>query len=45
VVFWQARIILPFVLALLSWFSGEFSGHWLGKWLGHRPVRSTWIAR
>jgi adenylate cyclase len=45
VVFWQARIILPFVLALLSWFIGEFSGHWLGKWLGHRPVRSTWIAR
>ena len=30
---------------LLSWFIGEFSGHWLGKWLGHRPVRSTWIAR
>jgi adenylate cyclase len=45
VVFWQARIILPIVLALLSWFIGEFSGHWLGKWLGHRPVRSTWIAR
>ena len=45
VVFWQARIILPIVLALLSWFIGEFSGHWLGKWLGHRPVRSKWIAR
>ena len=45
VVFSQARIVLPIVLALLSWFIGEFSGHWLGKWLGHRPVRSTWIAR
>jgi adenylate cyclase len=45
VVFSQARIVLPIVLALLSWFIGEFSGHWLGKWLGRRPVRSTWIAR
>jgi CHASE2 domain-containing sensor protein len=44
-VFWQARIILPIVLALLAWFIGEFSGHWLGKWLGHRPRRAVWFQR
>ena len=36
-VFWQSRIILPIVLALVAWFMGEFSGHYLGRWLGHRP--------
>jgi adenylate cyclase len=44
-VFWQARIILPLVLALLAWFIGEFSGHWLGKWLGHRPGRAVGFAQ
>lgn len=44
-VFWQVRIILPIVLALLAWFIGEFSGHWLGKWLGPRPGRSLWFAK
>jgi CHASE2 domain-containing sensor protein len=35
-VFWQWRIILPIVLALLAWFIGEISGHYLGRWLGPR---------
>jgi adenylate cyclase len=35
-VFWQARIVLPIVLALLAWFLGEFAGHYLGRWLGPR---------
>jgi len=43
--FWQARIILPIVLALLAWFMGEFSGHYLGRWLGHRPDRAKWFAK
>jgi membrane protein DedA with SNARE-associated domain len=37
-VFWQGRIILPIVLALLAWFLGEFAGHYLGRWLGHAPL-------
>jgi len=44
IVFWQWRIILPIVLALLAWFIGEFCGHWLGKWLGRRTPRS-WFAQ
>jgi adenylate cyclase len=36
-VFWQWRIILPIVLALLAWFLGEFAGHYLGRRLG--PAR------
>jgi CHASE2 domain-containing sensor protein len=45
-VFWQARIILPVVLALMAWFLGEFSGHYLGRWLGPRPAdRSRWFVR
>jgi CHASE2 domain-containing sensor protein len=35
-VFWQYRIILPIVLALLAWFIGEFSGHYVGRWFGAR---------
>lgn len=42
-VFWQSRIILPIVLALLAWFMGEFAGHILGRWLGHRPDRTMWF--
>lgn len=44
-VFWQFRIILPTVLALLAWFMGEFSGHNLGRWLGHRPDRAMWFGK
>jgi CHASE2 domain-containing sensor protein len=44
-VFWQFRIILPLVLALLAWFLGEFSGHYLGKWLGYRTDRSRWFVK
>jgi CHASE2 domain-containing sensor protein len=33
-VFWQWRIILPMLLALLAWFLGEFAGLYLGRWLG-----------
>ena len=43
--FWQLRIIMPIVLALLAWFIGEFTGHWLGKWLGPRPARKMWVAQ
>jgi len=43
--FWQSRIILPIVLALLAWFMGEFSGHYLGRWLGHRPDRAKWFTK
>jgi adenylate cyclase len=43
--FWQVRIIMPIVLALLAWFIGEFTGHWLGKWLGPRPANKAWFAR
>ena len=38
-VFWQFRIILPLVLALMAWFLGEFSGHYLGSWLGERKAK------
>jgi len=44
-VFWQFRIILPLVLALLAWFLGEFSGHYLGKWLGYNTDRSRWFVK
>jgi CHASE2 domain-containing sensor protein len=40
-VFWQFRIILPLVLALMAWFLGEFSGHYLGTWLGERKARDA----
>ncbi len=40
-VFWQWRIILPIVLALLAWFLGEFAGHYLGRWLGPRTVERS----
>jgi len=45
VVFWQFRIILPLVLALLAWFLGEFSGHYLGRWLGYNSDRSKWFVK
>jgi hypothetical protein len=45
VVFWQLRIILPLVLALMAWFLGEFSGHYLGRWLGYNTDRSRWFVR
>ena len=45
IVFWQSRIIMPIVLALLAWFMGEFSGHHLGRWLGHRPERAMWFGK
>ena len=45
IVFWQFRIILPIVLALLAWFIGEFLGHHAGRWLGPRPDRAVWLAR
>jgi adenylate cyclase len=44
-VFWQFRIILPLVLALLAWFLGEFSGHYLGRWLGYNTDRSRWFVK
>lgn len=45
-VFWQFRIILPVVLALLAWFLGEFSGRYIGRWLGHRAAeRQRWFAK
>jgi CHASE2 domain-containing sensor protein len=45
-VFWQFRIILPVVLALMAWFLGEFSGRYIGRWLGHRSAeRSRWFAK
>ena len=45
-VFWQFRIILPIVLALLAWFLGEFSGHNVGRWLGHSGYdRKAWFFR
>jgi CHASE2 domain-containing sensor protein len=43
-VFWQWRIILPIVLALMAWFLGEFTGHYIGRWLGHAD-RSRWFVR
>lgn len=39
IVFWQFRIIVPVVLALLAWFIGEFLGHYVGRWLGTRPAQ------
>jgi adenylate cyclase len=45
-VFWQFRIILPIVLALLAWFLGEFSGVNIGRWLGHSGYdRKAWFFR
>jgi len=44
-VFWQFRIILPLVLALLAWFLGEFCGHYLGRWLGYNSDRSRWFVK
>ena len=44
-VFWQFRIILPIVLALLAWFIGEFLGKYAGRWLGPRPQQSAWFAK
>ena len=45
-VFWQWRIILPIVLALMAWFLGEFTGHYIGRWLGPRNAdRSRWFVR
>jgi len=45
-VFWQFRIVLPIVLALLAWFIGEFAGHNAGRWLGPRPPSpSMWFTR
>jgi adenylate cyclase len=44
--FFQFRIILPIVLAVLAWFVGEFSGHYLGHWLGYRPSeQSRWFVK
>jgi adenylate cyclase len=46
IVFWQFRIILPIVLALLAWFIGEFLGHHVGRWLGRRSrAASMWFAK
>ena len=45
IAFWQSRIILPIVLALLAWFIGEFTGHWMGRWLGHGPDRTRWFRK
>jgi adenylate cyclase len=45
IAFWQSRIILPIVLALMAWFMGEFTGHWLGKWLGRRSDRTRWFVK
>jgi len=46
IVFWQFRIILPIVLALLAWFIGEFVGHYTGRWLGPRaPSASMWFVK
>jgi CHASE2 domain-containing sensor protein len=45
IVFWQFRIILPLVLALMAWFLGEFSGHYVGRWLGHNSDRSRWFVK
>jgi adenylate cyclase len=39
--FWQWRIILPLVLALLAWFLGEFAGLYLGRWLGPRSTQQS----
>jgi adenylate cyclase len=36
-VFWQFRIILPLVLAVLAWFFGELAGHIAGRMLS--PAR------
>lgn len=46
IVFWQFRIILPIVLALLAWFIGEFVGHYAGRWLGPRALgASMWFVK
>jgi len=45
-VFWQFRIVLPIVLALLAWFIGEFVGHHAGRRLGPRPASpSMWFTK
>lgn len=38
-VFWQLRIIVPLVLALLAWLIGEIAGHYLGRLFGRREKR------
>jgi len=45
-VFWQWRIILPIVLALMAWFLGEFTGHYIGRRLGRRQAdQSRWFVK
>jgi adenylate cyclase len=44
ITFWQFRIILPVVLALIAWFVGEFLGHYLGRWLGPRST-ARWFVK
>jgi CHASE2 domain-containing sensor protein len=43
ITFWQFRIILPVVLALIAWFVGEFFGHYLGRWLGPRKTTRWFV--
>lgn len=43
ITFWQFRIILPVVLALMAWFVGEFFGHYLGRWLGPRKTTRWFV--
>lgn len=38
-VFWQLRIIVPLVLALLAWLIGEIAGHYLGRLFSRREKR------
>lgn len=45
-VFWQFRIILPIVLALIAWFLGEFVGSNIGHLLGHSGRdRKAWFGK
>jgi adenylate cyclase len=44
IVFWEFRIILPVVLALIAWFLGEFSGNVAGR-LAIRGNRKAWFVR
>ena len=41
IVFWQARIILPFTLASLAWFFGVAGGHAFGRLRAAWPGNST----
>jgi CHASE2 domain-containing sensor protein len=45
IVFWQWRIILPVVLALVAWFAGELCGRYLGRWLGRPPEQARWFGK